>query len=294
MRGTTLPSSSKAASIWLRLRARWPRACLPSLAVKAESTPLPLKLAWVRSNGAKRRWSRLASQRWTRADFSTPLGPLKSITLRKLAVCCKSVQARWPPAVSSQAWAESSPKGTAVAPHWRAKRPRSGSGAFFIIAAGMDLAVEVQIDWLGQPEAGPPVRDLDAVELERIKAQLTLEGAQAQIHFVEVVVDANGAVAAHRPSDLVIEELVEVQVRIQGFDQVSAALVALGGSHAGAGMDPCVINALQPERELGIEFFERGHALPRQAQAGFKVALNGEQHSLGLTFRPGMMGLGVQ
>src|SRR5689334_8459077 len=191
IRGVTLPSSAKAVSIRLKLKARWPRGALPSLAVKAESTPLPLKVAWVRSNGATRRESRLAIQRRTRADLPTPLGPLKSMTLRKVAVCCNRLQARWPAGVSSQASADSSPKGTAVAPHWRAHRPRSGLGVFFISVAGVDLAVDVQVDQLGQAEGAAAVIDFDAVELEGVETQLDLEGAQAQIDFVEMVVDAH-------------------------------------------------------------------------------------------------------
>lgn len=53
----------------------------------------------------------------------------------------------------------------------------------------------------------------------------------------------------------------------------------LGGRHAGAGMDAGVVNALQPDRELCVEFFEGGGALPRQAQPRFKILLYGQAHS---------------
>ena len=65
-------------------------------------------------------------------------------------------------------------------------------------------------------------------------------------------------------------------MRIQGFNQVGAALVALGRRHAGAGVDAGVIDALQPDGELGIEFFEVAGSLARQAQTGFKVLLYSE------------------
>jgi hypothetical protein len=59
-------------------------------------------------------------------------------------------------------------------------------------------------------------------------------------------------------------------------------------------MNAGVVNALQPGGELGIEFFEGGGALARQAQAGFKVLLNGEANPLDLPLGPTVKGLGVQ
>jgi hypothetical protein len=80
---------------------------------------------------------------------------------------------------------------------------------------------------------------------------------------------------------LVIKELVQIQMRVQRFDQVGTALVALGGRHAGAGVDAGVIDALQPEGELGVEFFGVASALTGQAQAGLKALLDGEKYPLG-------------
>src|SRR6266446_269938 len=172
MSGTTLPSSARAASIKARLASRRKVARLPSLAARAESKPQPLKLAWVNSSGQNKRRSRRLSQRPTKADLPTPLGPARSITLRKVAVWSSKLRARWLGGVSSQASAESSPKGTAVAPHWRAKRARSRLGAFFISVASLDLAVEMGVDGLGQAVGSAAIGDFDPVELERIKAQL--------------------------------------------------------------------------------------------------------------------------
>src|SRR5258708_15052609 len=87
-----------------------------------------------------------------------------------------------------------------------------------------------------------------------------------------------------------IKELVQVQVRVQGLDQVGAALVALGGRHAGAGVHASVIDALQPEGELGVEFSEAAGALAGQAQTGFKILLDREKYPLGFTLAPGMVG----
>src|SRR5712691_5464821 len=157
MSGTTLPSSARAASIKARLASRRKVARLPSLAAKAESKPHPLKLAWVKSSGQNKRRSRRFNQRPTRADLPTPLGPARSMTLRRVAVWSSKLRARWFCGVSSQAWAESSPKGTALAPHWRARRESSRLGAFFIRVASLDLAVEVSVDQFGQAVGCAPV-----------------------------------------------------------------------------------------------------------------------------------------
>jgi integrase/recombinase XerD len=74
-----------------------------------------------------------------------------------------------------------------LAPHWRARRARSRLGAFFISVASLDLAVELRVDRLGQAEGRGAIGDFDAVEFEGIKAQLHRQGAQAQVHFVELV-----------------------------------------------------------------------------------------------------------
>src|SRR6516164_1365250 len=282
--GTALPNSVKAISIRFRLRTRWPRGALPSLAVTAESTPLLLKVAWVRSKGLKRRRSNPLNQRLTKADLPTPLGPLKSRTLRRVAVCCRRAKARCPAGVSNQPSAESSPKGTAVAPHWRAKRDSSRLGAFFIGTAGLDLAVEMKVDWPGQAEAGPAVVDFDPIELVGIKAQLHLESAQAQVDFVKMVFNADRAVAADGAIHLVVEQLFQVQVWIQGSDQMSAALVTLVWSHACAGMHAGVIDALQPEGELGVELRQAGGTLARQTQSGFEVLLDRGENPLRFSF----------
>lgn len=98
-----------------------------------------------------------------------------------------------------------------------------------------------RVDRLGQAEGGAAIGDFDAVELEGIQAQLHAERAQAQVHFVEWVVQPDGAVAAHGAGQLMIEELIQVQMRVQRFDEVGAALVALGGRQAGAGVDAGVL-----------------------------------------------------
>src|SRR5206468_7427559 len=109
----------------------------------------------------------------------TPLGPARSMTLRRVAVWSSKPRARWLCGVSNQASAESSPKGTAVAPHWRAKRESSRLGAFFIRIASLDLAVEVSVDQFGQAVGRAAIGDYNPVEFEAIEAQLHLEGAQA-------------------------------------------------------------------------------------------------------------------
>src|SRR5439155_18816575 len=120
-------------------------------------------------------------------DLPKPLGPAGSITLRSVAVWSSKVRAHWFCGVSSQASVASSPKGTALAPHWRAKSERSRLGAFFISVASLDLAVELRVDRFGQAEGGAAIEDFDAVEFEGIKAQQHRERAQAQVHFVELV-----------------------------------------------------------------------------------------------------------
>src|SRR6266705_163718 len=294
MRGTILPSSARAASIKAKLASRRKAARLPSLEARAERRPQPLRLAWVTSSVQNKRRSRPLSQRPTRADLPTPLGPASSMTLRSVAVWSSKLRARWFCGVSSQAWVDSSLKGTAVAPHCRANNERSRLGAFFISIGSLDLAVELCVERFGQAEGAAPIGDFDAVELERIETQLHREGAQAQVHFVELVAQPNGAVAPHGAGQLMIKELVQVQMRVQRFDQVGAALVAVGGGHAGAGVGAGVINTLQPQGELGVEFFQAAGSLARQAQTGFKILLDGENDALGFSLGPGVVRLGVE
>jgi hypothetical protein len=167
-------------------------------------------------------------------------------------------------------------------------------GAFFISVAALDLTVEMRVNPLGQAEGGAPVGDFDTVEFEGIKTQLHRQGAPAQVHFVELVAQPDRAVAPDGAGPLMIKELVQIQVRVQRFDQVGAALVALGGRHAGTGVDAGVIDALQPEGELGVEFFGVASALAGQAQTGFKILLDSEKHPLGFSLRPGVVRLGVE
>lgn len=140
------------------------------------------------------------------------------------------------------------------------------------------------MDGWGPTEGGAPIGDFDPVELEGIQAQLHGQRAQAQIHFDELVVHSDGAVAAHGAGQLMIKEWVQVQMRVQGFDQVGAARVALGRRQAGAGMDADRIDTLQPEGELRVEFFEVAGALAGPAQTGFKILLNREKYPLGFSF----------
>src|SRR6266567_6336176 len=52
-------------------------------------------------------------------------------------------------------------------------------------------------------------------------------------------------------------------------------------------MHPHVIDALQPEGELGVEFVERLDRLCGQAQAGFKILLNRKDHPFGFSLGRG-------
>src|SRR5438094_4265950 len=100
------------------------------------------------------------------------------------SLCSSRLRARCTGGVSSQASGNSSLKGTAVAPHCRAKIESSKLGAFFIGIAPGPLAVELGVDQLGQPERIPAIKDLDAVQFEGIQAQLHFQRAQAQVHFL--------------------------------------------------------------------------------------------------------------
>ena len=71
--------------------------------------------------------------------------------------------------------------------------------------------------------------DLEAVELEGVEAQGDQERAQGEVDFVEAIVQPHGAVAADGAGDLGVEELVQIEVGVEGTDQMSAALIALGG-----------------------------------------------------------------
>src|ERR1035441_8632912 len=59
--------------------------------------------------------------------------------------------------------------------------------AWRVNGASLDLAVELRVDPLGQAEGRGVIGDFDAVEFEGIKTQLHRQGAQAQVHFIELV-----------------------------------------------------------------------------------------------------------
>ena len=61
-----------------------------------------------------------------------------------------------------------------------------------------------------------------------------------------------------------------IRAKIQRLDQVGAPLIALHGRHAGGGVNPNVINTLQPKRELGIELDQVSGPLAWQAQPASK------------------------
>src|SRR5271165_5753149 len=205
-------SSWSASSINWRLRCRWKETGLPSLVARAVRMAVPLKVAWVRQTGQNRRWSSERIQRPTRALLPTPLGPLSKRTERKAAVWLRQLSACWAPAVSSQSLALTKPKGTAVAPHCRARRESWAS--LFIGLASWQLAVEMAVYLAGQAKALATVIHFYARQAPRVKAQTHLQAAQRQIHLVELIVEAHGAVLAHQPQPLGVEEPLQVQVRV--------------------------------------------------------------------------------
>src|ERR1035438_4621960 len=256
-------SSARAASINCRLRSRRKEAGLPSLVATLPRMPLPLKVAWVRHSGWKIRGSSERIQRAARALLPTPLGPLRSMTERSAAVWWRCPEIFCAAGVSSQSLSPMGAKGTALAPHWRARCCRSGS--FFIIkGSSKKLAVELPVHAPGQPEALAAVIDFHPGQGPRIKAQAHFQAAQGQVHFVELIVQAHGAVLAHDAQELRVKELLQIQLRIQRAHLAAAVGEAFIGTHADAFVPAHVINTLQPVGQPGVELRQAGRGLAGQ------------------------------
>jgi len=66
----------------------------------------------------------------------------------------------------------------------------------------------------GQAKALAAVIHFHARQAPGVKAQTHLQAAQRQVHLVEFIVEAHGAVLAHQAQQLGIEEPLQVQVRV--------------------------------------------------------------------------------
>src|SRR6266511_1592355 len=150
----------------------------------------------------------------------------------------------------------------------------------------------MQVGPTSQTEGLVPEINLDALQRERIVAQLDLETAQTQIHFVELIAQTHRAVLAHDPLDLHEEEPVQILVRIQQPQMMSAPGKATLRTHAGGGVLAHMIELLQPTAELLIELLQSLDGLSGQLQLAFKILLNGSKESFNLSLAPGVVGLG--
>src|SRR5438552_2553835 len=150
----------------------------------------------------------------------------------------------------------------------------------------------MQVGPTSQTEGLVPEINLDALQHEWIVAQLDLETAQTQIHFVELIAQTHRAVLAHDPVDLHEEEPVQILVRIQQPQMMSAPGKATLRTHAGGGVLAQMIELLQPAAEPLIELLQSLDGLSGQLQLAFKILLNGSKESFNLSLAPGVVGPG--
>src|SRR5438034_10614543 len=94
----------------------------------------------------------------------------------------------------------------------------------------------MQVGPTSQTEGLVPEINLDALQHEWIVAQLDLETAQTQIHFVELIAQTHRAVLAHDPVDLHEEEPVQILVRIRQPQMMGAPGKAALRTRAGGGV----------------------------------------------------------
>src|SRR5512133_135596 len=157
----------------------------------------------------------------------------------------------------------------------------------------IDLAVEMAIDLAGGSEVLSLIADQDRVHNPGIQFQLNLEPPQSEIDFVEVVVDAHGPVFAHDSVDAGVEEPVQVQLWIQGTQKRQSSGETILRTFADAVVMARVIDLLQPTGEFAVKFLQRPNPLARQTQAGFKILLQGPEHSFHFPSAPGFSRLGM-
>ncbi len=119
------------------------------------------------------------------------------------------------------------------------------------------------------------------------------QAAQSQVHFVELDFDPHGAVLAHDPVELSVEEPVQVQVRIQGAPLAAALGETLVGTHADAFVPTDVRDRLQPVDQTRVEFLQSGGRSSGQTPARLKVALQGQKKPFDLPLRSGVIRFGV-
>ena len=90
------------------------------------------------------------------------------------------------------------------------------------------------------------------------------------------------------------EQGVQIQARLHKAEGFDGLLVTVFGALAGAAVGALVIDALNPDREFGVEFLQVLGLVSLQSQRAFKALLQGLDHALDFSFAPTVIGLAVE
>ena len=134
------------------------------------------------------------------------------------------------------------------------------------------LAIEVEIGEVSGTLVVALVVDFKrGIALERVVTKFDAPAAQAQRHFIDPVKDAHGAVLSDGALDSSIEEFIERLVTEFKLTEVLRAILETRlRARAEAAVTACVVFALDPDGELGVELFEAMDALFWKAQKRLK------------------------
>ena len=147
-----------------------------------------------------------------------------------------------------------------------------GLSALVVVVTVMELAVGVEVSEMGGADVVTLVVNFGfSLVVEGIVAHFDLATAQTQVHFVNFVGEANGAVLAHGAFEPGVEEFFEGVVTELQLTKVFGAVLESGlRSGAGAAVLSGVIVVLDPGGEFGVELREGVDAFFGEAKGGFE------------------------
>lgn len=142
-----------------------------------------------------------------------------------------------------------------------------------LIVPTIELTVEVEIDRMSRTLIVALVIDVeDGIDLERVVTEFDPPTAESERNLVDPVVDADGAILAHRAFDPGVEELIESLVAKLKLSQMLRTVLEAGlRTGADAAVYPRVIFALDPEGELGVEFLQAVNPFLGKAEESLKT-----------------------
>ena len=119
------------------------------------------------------------------------------------------------------------------------------------------LAVEMQVDGMGCSNAMTLMIDFrEAALIKGVVAEFDTSSTEGETDFVELVLEADGAVLADGAGDAGLEEFFErLGVEVELTEVFGVFLEAGLGALAGAAVGACVVGGLDPVGELGVEGF---------------------------------------